>query len=106
MISGKLKEVPNIYMQYYSGYFNADQLYDLEKDSYEQNNLAYNPDYIDILKKMKSRLKKYFKTFNHPFYLENIEFMETEKFKKMAGKTKSIGTNHIKWRYGMQWPPQ
>lgn len=117
MISGKLKKAPNhvnirlqgqpnITMQYYLGYFDSDQLYDLEKDPYEQNNLAYDSGYKEVLKEMKSRLDKYLKTFKHPFDLEKTEFMETDDFKELAKKTRSIGTDHISWWHGMQWPPQ
>jgi arylsulfatase A-like enzyme len=49
-------------------YFDADQLYDLEKDPDETNNLAKNNEYKDILDRMKNRLDSYLKSFpSHPF---------------------------------------
>ncbi len=41
------------------GYFDADQLYDLEKDPDEQLNLANDPDFEVILQEMKTTLKTY-----------------------------------------------
>ena len=41
------------------GYFDPDQLYDLEADPGEQVNLAGNPDYREVLEKMKDLLRSY-----------------------------------------------
>ena len=41
------------------GYFDPDQLYDLRNDPGEMHNLAYDPDYADILLKMKRILEGY-----------------------------------------------
>ena len=41
------------------GYFDPDQLYDLEKDPGEEANLAGHPDYQEILEEMKETLKVY-----------------------------------------------
>ncbi len=43
----------------YPGYFDPDQLYDLEKDPNEQVNLANDPAYADVLADMKAELEKY-----------------------------------------------
>ena len=42
----------------YPGIHDIDELYDLETDRYEMKNLASNPKYADILKKMKTRLSQ------------------------------------------------
>lgn len=41
------------------GYFDADQLYDLESDPGEKLNLSADPDYQEILQEMKNTLKTY-----------------------------------------------
>jgi len=46
-------------------YFDKDQLYDLQKDVFEQKNLAYLPEYQAVLAEMKNRLKK--QMVNYPF---------------------------------------
>ncbi|MCF8226035.1 MAG: sulfatase-like hydrolase/transferase [Bacteroidales bacterium] len=43
----------------YPGYFDPDQLYDLEKDPDEQVNLAGDPEYKEVLEDMKNELQKY-----------------------------------------------
>lgn len=42
-----------------SGFFDPDQLYDLEADPGEENNLASDADYEQILREMKQELQKY-----------------------------------------------
>jgi arylsulfatase A-like enzyme len=46
-------------MKKYPAYFDADQLYDLEVDPNEQKNLAYLPEYQEVLKEMKAELQIY-----------------------------------------------
>jgi arylsulfatase A-like enzyme len=43
----------------FPGYFDNDQLYNLESDPDEQKNLAKSPDYKDLLKNMQSLLDEY-----------------------------------------------
>ncbi|MCX7047491.1 MAG: sulfatase-like hydrolase/transferase [Candidatus Sumerlaeota bacterium] len=49
------------------GYWDADQLYDLEKDPMEKTNLAKNSDCAKVLADMKERLKKELAKFPRPF---------------------------------------
>lgn len=48
-------------------YFDADQLYDLDKDPGETINLATDPAYAGVLADMKKRLTEWLKTFDRPF---------------------------------------
>ncbi|MDH7568682.1 MAG: sulfatase-like hydrolase/transferase [Armatimonadota bacterium] len=48
-------------------YFDRDQLYDLEKDPLEKNNLAALPEHAAVLAEMKARLKERLAAFPRPF---------------------------------------
>ena len=52
------------------GYFDSDQLYDLEEDPHEMTNLADNPDYEDVIFEMKTELKKYTEDLPGKFNLD------------------------------------
>ncbi|NLJ07447.1 MAG: sulfatase-like hydrolase/transferase [Sphingobacteriales bacterium] len=49
----------------FPAYFDADQLFDLNRDVFEQRNLAYLPEYQNVVNEMKLRLKN--KMSNYPF---------------------------------------
>jgi len=121
MINGSLKYAPNylntfkqahsqIAIEHYPFYFDADQLYELENDPYEQNNLADDPEYRKILTTLKAELKKILETFNHPFNLADIPFMKTERYRRLTHNTRSIGTDFIPWlardHGAIVWPPK
>jgi arylsulfatase A-like enzyme len=114
MKSGHLKEAPNhinermqhqmnINIAHYPAYFDPDQLYNIKTDPGELINLAYDPQYRDILIQMKQRLKAYCTTFAHPFDLESgqTEFLHSSQFRALVQETKKIGTDYIPW-----WPKQ
>ena len=52
-----------------SGYFDPDQLYDLEADPGETQNLAKDPAYQEILDEMKKELEQYLKSLPGKFEL-------------------------------------
>ena len=100
----------NIAIEHYPHYFDPDQLYDLEKDPYEQHNIADNPEYRKAMQRMKNEMQRILATFEHPFNLEDKAFMQTEKYRKLAQKTRSTGTDWIEWLerdHGkIAWPPK
>ncbi|GGA72706.1 hypothetical protein GCM10011369_13090 [Neiella marina] len=49
------------------GYFDFDQLYDLQNDPDERHNLANDPAYADVLAEMKARLKQHVAPLPHAF---------------------------------------
>ncbi|MEM9159047.1 MAG: sulfatase-like hydrolase/transferase, partial [Verrucomicrobiota bacterium] len=51
----------------YPNFWDADQLYDLEKDIYEMENLAGNPEYAGVLKMMKGELSEVLKELPFAF---------------------------------------
>jgi len=59
-------------------YFDKDQLYDLENDIFEQKNLAYLPEYKDILAEMKENLLK--QMINYPFYFGEFSSEKRNKY--------------------------
>ncbi len=100
----------SIAMEHYPGYFDADQLYDLEKDPYEQSNLAYHPEYQDQLGEMQEILKNYLVTFDHPYSLGDTTFMRSDAYRGLARQSRSYGTGYIPWlsrdHGSIQWPPK
>ena len=54
-------------MRAHPGYFDADQLYDLQTDPDEKVNLANDPQHVQTVAKLKTRLRKLLSDFNRPF---------------------------------------
>jgi len=120
MKSGETQFAPNhlnifkqahsqIALESYPHYFDIDQLYDLETDPYELHNLVRNPKYNEILKELQQALSKKLETFKHPFDLECDDFLNSDKYRKLAANTRAIGTDYISWLprdHGeIVWPP-
>lgn len=72
----------------YPGYFETDQLYNLETDPEEQNNLAYDPKYAEQLQSMQDRLWEILQTFNHPFPEEADPFFTTDVYRDLTEKAR------------------
>lgn len=96
MKSGELEVAPNhlnmpwqnqtmVTIKYYPHYLDGDQLYDLEKDPFEQNNLAYDPEYAGEVKRLRNALDENFLSkFKHPYPLEKDEYYQTEQYAKLV----------------------
>ncbi len=65
-------------------WYAPDQLFNLENDPHEQNNLANDPAYAEQLKIMQAKLKTYLDRFDHPFDLTIHPFCKTDAFQKMV----------------------
>jgi hypothetical protein len=51
----------------FPNYFDPDQLYDIEEDIFEQENLAYQEEYATIVEEMKLLLEKEISSLPHTF---------------------------------------
>ncbi len=94
----------------YPGYFDQDQLYDLEADPYQQNNLARDPARAETLARLKAALAEHLKTFRHPFSLAPAPGMETPKFRALAAEMQKrdpdkLSEFMVSDHGGMRWPP-
>lgn len=93
-IDQSFRDMRNIFgdlnLPFKPGYFDADQLYDLEVDPLERNNLAYLPAYAGKVKEMKTELNKILETFERPFPLEVPEFMNSAKYYELVAERKKL----------------
>jgi arylsulfatase A-like enzyme len=115
-LAGELEYAPNhldrymqahaqIALEYHPGYFAPDQLYDLENDFYEQENLAYEESYKGKLDSLQNRLKEHTEMFSNIYPWNSYKYMLSDEYRHLVEKTKQLGTSHISWWNGMQWPP-
>lgn len=101
---------PVINMTYYPSYWDADQLFDLSKDPYEQENLAGDPAYAENLAGLKDALQEHLDGFDHPFELSHCEFMDSELYWSLVDKSSQRKLEDIFWferDWGtITWPPE
>ncbi len=96
-----------IAQEYHPGYFDADQLYDLRIDPYEQINLSGDPDYGLEKIRMKAALDEILAEFDHPFDLEDTSFESMPEYAKAAQTVKERGTDFIPWwNRTLEYPPK
>lgn len=121
MEQGKLDHVPSyvgawpqahsaIAMNCYPNYFDQDQLYNLEKDPYELNNLFATMIGSEELVRLKQALGDHLSGFAHPFPLDPVPFLETPAYDDLVKKNLSYDLSAIPWLsrdHGMiRWPPE
>jgi len=96
-----------ITQEYYPSYFEANQLYDLKNDPYEQVNLANNPKYASQFKLLKGELQHYLNRFDYPFDLNDIAYEKLPSYKKAVQKVKNRGSAFIPWwNRTLDFPPK
>jgi arylsulfatase A-like enzyme len=97
-----------IALHYFPDYFDQDQLYDLSADPYEQNNLMdakLDREQFQALVEARIKLAEHLATFEHPFPLDRIEFMETDAYRELARKRKQGGFPTW-WDPDRKYPPE
>jgi arylsulfatase A-like enzyme len=91
-------------------YFDQDQLYNLTDDPYEQENLYNTMLDSEELKVLKAALEAHLESFDHPFDLTQIPFLETEEYRKLTEKNLEFDLLSIPWLsrdHGfISWPPE
>lgn len=120
MQSGELDYVPSyveawpqahsaIAMQCYPHYFDQDQLYDLETDPYEQHNIFETEAGQAVIEPLRTALEAHLETFDHPFPLAPIPFMQTPEYRLLAETDLAFDIYTIPWLnrdHGtIVWPP-
>lgn len=94
----------------FPGYFDQDQLYHLEEDPYEQENLFDSMRDEEIFKSLKNILEAHLASFDHPFDLTQIPFMETGAYRKLIETNLEFDLLSIPWLsrdHGfIRWPPE
>lgn len=96
----------SISMVYHPDYYDADQLYNLHQDPYEQNNLANDEEYSDVLKKMQEELAEVLDTFEHPYPLADKSFAGDKYYREATQKARELGTDWIYWwNRKLDYPP-
>jgi arylsulfatase A-like enzyme len=121
MESGEIDYVPSyvkgwpqahsaIAMNGFPCYFDQDQVYHLKDDPYEQVNLYDQMRDSQEFKVLITALESHLETFDHPFDLTQIPFLETAEYRKLTEKNLSFDLLSIPWLsrdHGfIQWPPK
>ncbi|MFW5832100.1 MAG: sulfatase [Prolixibacteraceae bacterium] len=86
---------------YHPHYFDQNQLYNYVEDYWEQNNLIDDPELQEKVAELKEELRRQVEKFDHPYPLQNQEYLETEEFRELTKKTYALGTDFIYW-----WDPK
>ncbi len=94
-----------IALGYFPGYFDPDQLYNLAEDPYEQTNLAGDPEQAGKLEHLRSALQDELASFSHPFGLDRISFMESDKYSALCRKRREARMP-VWWDKSFQYPPK
>jgi len=73
------------------------ELYDIQKDPEQQNNLYGNPDYAEVISELDGRLSQFFNTYSNAKY-------DLWRGGTVKGSTESVQV--FKSLYGDQWEPE
>lgn len=87
----------SIAIRYAPGYFDLDQLYNVKKDIWEQQNLASNPEYKQQVETLSRQLVDFTRQFDKPFDPAIDPFYQTDQFKALVEKRKSDNAKKKWW---------
>lgn len=119
--TGALLQAPNylnkagqahsrIAVKYFPHYFDADQLYDLQNDPYEQENVSNDPAYSEKKQQLQEVMRNHLATISHPFPLED-KTLNSLDYKKLSTRAREQNrVDDIVWfardHGDMIWPPK
>jgi arylsulfatase A-like enzyme len=93
----------------FPSYFDQDQFYNLKEDPYEQENLYQAMKESEEFKVLQTALEAHLSSFDHPFDLTQIPFLESPEFRKLTEKNLEFDLLSIPWLtrdHGfIMWPP-
>ncbi len=121
MKNGELEHVPSyveywpqahsaIAMQFFPHYFDQDQLYDLQEDPFEQQNIYESMAGSQVVQRLKDQLANYLETMDHPYSMAPDPFLGSEAFGQLQQVNRAFDIYSIPWLnrdHGeMVWPPR
>ena len=91
-------------------YFDQDQVYNLKDDPYEQENLYATLRDAEEVKVLVAALEEHLESFDHPFDLTRIPYLETSDYRRLSEKNLEFDLLSIPWLsrdHGfINWPPE
>lgn len=97
-----------IAMQSFPNYFHQNQLYDLDTDPYEQNNIV--ADHPELVDKLQDALEDHLGTFTHPFPMDENTYLSSGEFVQHYKVNLEYDLENIPWfrrdHGAFIWPPQ
>jgi arylsulfatase A-like enzyme len=84
-------------LSFYKMFYDPDQLFDLENDPWEENNLAGNSAYEETLQEMKNRMHPILEKQPHPYSLDIPGYMQTSGYRDLVQKRVDLGPEIVGW---------
>lgn len=94
----------DIAIRYMPNYFDPDQLYDLETDPWEQNNLASRPEQKERVERMRNKLVAYSQPFDRPFDATLDPFLHSEEYRKLVARRRARCAKKKWWNEDFAFP--
>ncbi len=96
-----------IAMKSYPAYFDQNQLYELDTDPFEQDNIY--DEKSPVVQKLKTVLREHLESFQHPFNLNDVKYLDSEDFEKHYKVNLTYDLDNIPWlkrdHGNLSWPP-
>ncbi|MEM6911193.1 MAG: sulfatase-like hydrolase/transferase [Verrucomicrobiota bacterium] len=94
---------------HFPGYFDPDQLYDLEKDPYQLENRWHDPELAGVRARLRQGLREHTSSFAHAFPEEADPFLVSEDYQRLVEAARREGPPEPAWESrdldAISWPP-